>query len=252
MIRCCTKGSNSLSSLNFSILHVKKFELISSSIPLTRKNKLLLNYKIINCFFPLIMNEFQRCFLIFWKKKIILLNASGVSASLGTTIYAILQVVITGLNTIVIDKAGRKPLLLVAATGLIIGCLLTGTSFYLKDHGLALNSVPAFAIAGILVYISAFSAGMGAVPWVIMSEIFPINIKGVGGSLVTLVNWIGAWTVSFTFNFLSNWSSYGTFILYAVVNALAIVFVIMVVPETKGRTLEQIQAAMNTKRNNKT
>ncbi|KAL6564286.1 hypothetical protein OROMI_015736 [Orobanche minor] len=86
---------------------------------------------------------------------------------------------------------------------------------------------------------------MGAVPWVVMSEIFPINIKGVAGSLATLVNWFGAWACSYTFNFLMSWSSYGTFVLYASVNALAILFVIKVVPETKGRTLEQIQTAVN-------
>ncbi|GLU07486.1 hypothetical protein SLE2022_244420 [Rubroshorea leprosula] len=172
-------------------------------------------------------------------------ESAGVSSSLGTTIYAILQVVVTALNTVVIDRAGRKPLLLVSATGLVIGCLLTGTSFYLKEHGLAVNSAPILAVTGILVYIGSFSAGMGAVPWVVMSEVFPINIKGAGGSLTTLVNWIGAWAVSYTFNFLQEWSSYGTFVLYAATNVLAIVFVITVVPETKGRTLEQIQAAMN-------
>ncbi|KAK8614607.1 hypothetical protein V6N13_068407 [Hibiscus sabdariffa] len=86
---------------------------------------------------------------------------------------------------------------------------------------------------------------MGAVPWVIMSEIFPINIKGVAGSLATLVNWFGAWAVSYSFNFLMSWSSSGTFMLYAAVSALGILFVITVVPETKGKTLEQIQAEIN-------
>ncbi|KAH9786073.1 Sugar transporter ERD6-like 7 [Citrus sinensis] len=172
-------------------------------------------------------------------------ESAGFSSSVGTIIYAILQVVVTGLNTIVIDRAGRKPLLLVSATGLVLGCLLVGVSFFLKDHELGLESVPALAVTGILLYIAAFSAGMGAVPWVVMSEIFPINIKGVGGSLATLVNWFGAWLVSYTFNFLMTWSSYGTFILYAAINALGILFMIIVVPETKGRTLEQIQAAIN-------
>ncbi|GLT42554.1 hypothetical protein SLA2020_165470 [Shorea laevis] len=172
-------------------------------------------------------------------------ESAGFSSSLGTIIYAVLQVVVTALNTVVIDRAGRKPLILVAAAGLVIGCLLTGTSFYLKEHGLAVDTAPILAVVGILVYIGFFSAGMGSVPWVVMSEIFPINIKGVAGSLATLVTWFGAWAVSYTFNYLVEWSSYGTFFLFATVNALAIVFVITVVPETKGRTLEQIQAAMN-------
>ncbi|GMN38178.1 hypothetical protein TIFTF001_007412 [Ficus carica] len=172
-------------------------------------------------------------------------ESAGFSSSLGTIIYAILQVVVTGLGAAVIDKVGRKPLLLVSGTGLVLGCVLPAISFYLKVHELALQAAPILAVTGILVYISSFSVGMGAVPWVVMSEIFPINIKGQAGSLATLVNWFGAWLCSYSFNFLMAWSSYGTFILYAAINALAILFIITVVPETKGKTLEEIQAAIN-------
>ncbi|KAJ4823993.1 hypothetical protein Tsubulata_039251, partial [Turnera subulata] len=73
-------------------------------------------------------------------------------------------------------------------------------------------------------------------------QIFPINIKGIGGSLATLANWFGAWEISYTNNFLMSWSSFGC---YQCTEHSSIVFVIMVVPETKGRTLEQIQAAIN-------
>ncbi|KAK9281701.1 hypothetical protein L1049_004605 [Liquidambar formosana] len=103
---------------------------------------------------------------------------AGFSSSVGTISYAILQVIVTALSATVVDKAGRKPLLLVAASGLVLGCVLTGISFYLKAYELWLTAVPILAVTGILLYIASFSAGMGAVPWVIMSEIFPINIKG--------------------------------------------------------------------------
>lgn len=173
-------------------------------------------------------------------------TSAGFPSDLGTIIYAVLQVVVTAIGATLIDKAGRKPLLLVSASGLVAGCIITGLSFYFKGHDLVLDAVPILAVTGILLYIASFSAGMGAVPWVVMSEIFPINIKGVAGSFATLVNWFGAWVVSYTFNFLIDWSSYGTFAIYAAINALAIWFVIKVVPETKGRTLEEIQAAIST------
>ncbi|KAK9733571.1 hypothetical protein RND81_04G075600 [Saponaria officinalis] len=172
-------------------------------------------------------------------------ETAGFSPSIGTIIYALLQVVITTAGATLIDKAGRKPLLLVSALGLVLGCLLAAGAFYLKAN-MQLEKVAAIlAVVGILVYISAFSVGMGAVPWVVMSEIFPINVKGVAGGLATLVNWFGAWAISYTFNFLMEWSSCGTFIIYAAINAGAIIFVIKVVPETKGRTLEEIQTAIN-------
>ncbi|XP_010545071.1 PREDICTED: sugar transporter ERD6-like 7 isoform X2 [Tarenaya hassleriana] len=170
---------------------------------------------------------------------------AGFPATTGTIIYAVLQVVITALNAPIVDRAGRKPLLLVSLTGVVIGCLLIAVSFYLKVHGMAPDAVPILAVVGILGYIGSFSAGLGAMPWVVMSEIFPINIKGVAGGMATLVNWFGAWAVSYTFNFLMSWNSFGTFIIYAAINVLGIVFVITIVPETKGKTLEQIQAAVN-------
>ncbi|KAI3911091.1 hypothetical protein MKW92_004288 [Papaver armeniacum] len=152
-------------------------------------------------------------------------EAAGFPSALGTVIYACIQVPITGLGALLMDKAGRRPLLFA--------------------HEIFLEAVPTLALTGILTYVGSFSMGMGAVPWVIMSEVFPLNIKGTAGSLVTLVNWFGSWVVSFTFNFLMSWSSYGTFLLYAAVNLLAILFIAKMVPETKGRTLEEIQASMN-------
>ncbi|THG04462.1 hypothetical protein TEA_022634 [Camellia sinensis var. sinensis] len=151
-------------------------------------------------------------------------ESAGFPSNVGTIIYACLQV---------------------SASGLVLGSALTAIAFYLKTYEIALKASPIFAVTGILIYVGSFSIGMGAVPWVIMSEIFPINVKGIAGSLATLVNWIMAWVASYTFNYLMSWSSYGTFILYGAVNAIAIVFVVKMVPETKGRTLEQIQAAIN-------
>ncbi|CAL5193615.1 unnamed protein product [Lathyrus oleraceus] len=172
-------------------------------------------------------------------------DLAGFPSVTGTILFAILQIVITGVGAALIDKAGRKPLLLVSGSGLVTGSIFTAVAFYLKAHDLGVGAVPALALAGLLVYIGSFAIGMGAVPWVVMSEIFPVNIKGQAGSIATLVNWFGAWLCSYTFNFLMSWSSYGTFILYAAINALAILFIVVAVPETKGKSLEQLQAAIN-------
>uniref|UniRef100_A0A453L9U7 Major facilitator superfamily (MFS) profile domain-containing protein n=1 Tax=Aegilops tauschii subsp. strangulata TaxID=200361 RepID=A0A453L9U7_AEGTS len=115
-------------------------------------------------------------------------SSAGFSGKLGTILIGIVQV---------------------SASGTFLGCFLAGISFYLKAHGLFLEWVPALALSGILVYIGAYSIGMGPVPWVIMSEIFAINIKAIGGSLVTLISWLGSFAVSYSFNFLMDWSSAG-------------------------------------------
>ncbi|CAL5347089.1 unnamed protein product [Camellia sinensis] len=171
--------------------------------------------------------------------------AAGLSSgTIGTVAYAIIQVPITIVGAVLMDKSGRRPLLMVT-TGTFLGCFLTGASFFLKGQSLLHGWVPILAVSGVLIYISAFSIGMGAVPWVIMSEIFPIHVKGIAGSLVVLVNWLGAWTVSYTFNFLMSWSSTGTFLFYSGFCALTVLFVAKIVPETKGKTLEEIQASIN-------
>ncbi|KAF9604489.1 hypothetical protein IFM89_006844 [Coptis chinensis] len=134
--------------------------------------------------------------------------SAGFPSNIGAITYACLQVVVTAIGASLIDRAGRRVLLLTSGTGLVVGCLIAALSFYLKSHELSLEAVPALAVTGILVYIGSFSIGMGAVPWVVMSEIFPINVKGAAGSLATLVNWFGSWLCSFTFNYLMSWSSY--------------------------------------------
>ncbi|KAF7840703.1 sugar transporter ERD6-like 7 [Senna tora] len=170
---------------------------------------------------------------------------AGFPSSIGNVTHAILQIVVTGIGAAMIDKAGRKPLLLVSGSGLTVACTITAIAFYFKVHGVFLEAVPTLAATGLLMYIASFSVGMGAVPWVIMSEIFPINIKGRAGSIATLTNWFGAWLCSYTFNFLMSWSYYGTFFVYAAINALAVLFIVVVVPETTGRSLEQLQASIN-------
>lgn len=175
----------------------------------------------------------------------IFVSAGFSSGNTGMLAMVAVQIPMTGLGVLLMDKAGRRPLLMVSAAGTCLGCLLVGLSFLTKEHhwGKDLNLV--LALAGILIFGGSFSLGMGGIPWVIMSEIFPINMKGAAGSLVTLVSWLGSWIVSYAFNFLLVWNSYGTFFIFASICGLTVVFVELLVPETKGRTLEEIQASMN-------
>lgn len=172
-------------------------------------------------------------------------ESAGFSGRVGTIAMVALQVPMTVVGTVLMDKSGRRPLLMISATGTCLGCFLTGLSFLLQDLHMWKTEAPFLALVGVLIFSASFSLGMGGVPWVIMSEIFPINVKGLAGSLVTVVNWLGSWIVSFAFNFMMNWSSPGTFFIFSVICGLTVVFVAMLVPETKGRTLEEIQASLN-------
>ncbi|KAK1403504.1 Sugar transporter ERD [Heracleum sosnowskyi] len=171
--------------------------------------------------------------------------SAGFSSRFGTIGIVFVQVPMTLLGVLLMDKSGRRPLLMISAAGTCLGCFFVGFSFLLQDLQLWKEISPILALFGVLIFKGSFSLGMGGIPWVIMSEIFPMNIKGPAGSLVTVVNWFGTWVISYAFNFLMKWSSEGTFFMFAVVCGLTIVFVAKLVPETKGRTLEEIQASLN-------
>ncbi|XP_076907557.1 sugar transporter ERD6-like 5 [Bidens hawaiensis] len=171
--------------------------------------------------------------------------SAGFASSIGSVATVIVQVPFSLLGVLLMDVSGRRPLLLVSAAGTCIGCFLTGISFLLQDLHTNNRMSPILALVGVLVYTGSFSLGMGGIPWVIMSEIFPISIKGSAGSLVTVVNWFGSWVISYAFNFLMKWSTDGTFFMFASIYFLTILFVAKLVPETKGLTLEEIQASMN-------
>ncbi|KAJ8472027.1 hypothetical protein OPV22_026370 [Ensete ventricosum] len=175
----------------------------------------------------------------------IFVSAGFSSGDTGMIAMAAVQIPMTTLGVLLMDRSGRRPLLMVSAAGTCIGCFLVGMSFMLKGHEFSKELNTVLALAGILTYTGSFSLGMGGIPWVIMSEIFPLNMKGRAGSLVTLVSWVGSWIISYTFNFLMMWSSAGTFFIFASICGVTVLFVERLVPETKGRTLEEIQASMS-------
>ena len=138
----------------------------------------------------------------------------------------------------VIDKFGRKTLLLVGCVGLIVFLGLTAYAFSPGGH-LGTN-----VLIYLLGYIAFFAFSQGAVIWVFISEIFPNSVRSQGGSLGSFSHWIMAAIISWTFPVIVQGSKYGgyySFLFYTGMMVLAFIFIWKVMPETKGRSLEQIQ-----------
>lgn len=179
--------------------------------------------------------------IVFYASSIF--KAAGSSVSFGTTASAIIQIPVCALSVLLLDRSGRRPLLMVSLIGACLGCVLAGLGFVLQDLNQWKELTPTLVLIGVLINLSAFGMG-AAIPWVIMAEILPLNIRGSAGSLATFTNLFISWIVSYVFNFLLEWSPSGTFFILASFSGLAILFVAMMVPETKGRTLEEIEASI--------
>ncbi|KAB2005808.1 hypothetical protein ES319_D11G296900v1 [Gossypium barbadense] len=169
---------------------------------------------------------------------------SGISGSLGLQVLAVLQIPVATLGLLLMDRSGRRPLLLVSASGLCFSYFLQGLAFCFKELPNLKALTPPLVLSCTLIGATAFTIGLGGIPWIIMSEIFPINVKAQAGSLVTLVNWSTAWIMTYSFNFMMDWSLAGTFFFFSGISGLTVLFVAKLVPETKERTLEEIQASI--------
>ncbi|AQK88619.1 Sugar transporter ERD6-like 4 [Zea mays] len=173
-------------------------------------------------------------------------KAAGVTNSdLATCSLGAIQVLATGVTTWLLDRAGRRILLIISTSGMTLCLLAVSVVFFLKDNiSQDSNSyyiLTMISLVGIVSFVITFSFGMGAIPWLMMSEILPVSIKSLGGSIATLANWLTSFAITMTTNLMLTWSVGGTFLSYMVVSAFTIVFVVLWVPETKGRTLEEIQ-----------
>ncbi|KAK4374324.1 hypothetical protein RND71_005001 [Anisodus tanguticus] len=182
--------------------------------------------------------------VIFYSSNIFL--SAGISSSNAATFgVGAIQVVATAIATWLVDKTGRRLLLIVSSAGMAVSLLIVAVAFFLKgfvDADSTLYGILGIiSVVGVVLMVVAFSLGMGPIPWLIMSEILPVKIKGLAGSVATLANWFCSWVITASAPLLLAWSSGGTFTLYTIVCAFTVAFVAIWVPETKGKSLEEIQ-----------
>jgi sugar porter (SP) family MFS transporter len=137
------------------------------------------------------------------------------------------------------DRVGRRPLLLVGVAGQIIGLAILGAAFQFQQLASFKSYV---AIGGLVIYVACFAFGLGPIFWLLISEIYPLKVRGAAMSAVTVTNWALNLVVAVTFLTLVGVLGHaGTFWLYGVIAIGAWVFLYLLVPETKGKTLEQIE-----------
>ncbi|KAI5693645.1 hypothetical protein M8J75_003013 [Diaphorina citri] len=162
--------------------------------------------------------------VIFYSNDIFKSAGSTLDPSISAIIVGVVQCIVTGLSVVLVDKAGRRLLLL------------------LSNSGSDVSSIAFLPLISVIMFIVMFSLGFGPIPWMMVGELFAAEVKGIATGIAVAVNWIGAFLVTLCFGFLvRHFGSAATFWIFTVCCVVGTVFTFMVVPETKGKTLAQIQ-----------
>ncbi|XP_058803815.1 facilitated trehalose transporter Tret1-like [Phymastichus coffea] len=184
--------------------------------------------------------------VIFYTVHIFLESGSEIDGNLSTVIVGVVNFGSTFLATAVIDHLGRKVLLYMSSLSMIASLGVLGTYFYLKDNHFDIaGQLGWLPLASFVIYVLGFSLGFGPVPWLMMGEILPAKIRGSAASIVTGFNWSCTFVVTKMFTTLTTligWS--GTFWLFGAICLAGFVFVRLFVPETSGRSLEEIERGL--------
>ena len=166
--------------------------------------------------------------------------SSASVAILASVGVGVVNVVLTVVAMQLIDRVGRRPLLLVSLAGMALGLFVLGLAFSLPQLSGSLGWI---AVASLMVYVGSFAVGLGPVFWLILSEIYPLRIRGRAMSVGTVANWSANLIVALSFLTLTQvLGKPATFWLYGIVSVGSWLFAFFLVPETKGRSLEEIEA----------
>lgn len=167
----------------------------------------------------------------------------GEGSEKATLVIGIVQVIVTLVACYLMDRAGRRPLLLIGGMGMAMACIAFGV-YYNATEGLSpsQNNLSWLALFSLILYIAAFGLGWGPVPMLVMSEIFPVHARGAASAISTIASWISAFLITNKYGLLlSTFGQGGTFMFFGIWCVVSMAFVWRLVPETKGRSLEDIE-----------
>jgi MFS transporter, SP family, arabinose:H+ symporter len=176
--------------------------------------------------------------IIYYSSRIFASAGSMNDAAFSSSVWVgLMNLLFTGVAIALVDKAGRRPLLLVGTAVQVIALGVVGWLFHRHLGGMAL-------LIAIMAFIAAFAMALGPVGWLLCAEIFPNKVRGRAMSVASFTVWSSCYLVAQTFPMLNDSPQVGpaiTFWIYGAISLFAFLIVLMLVPETKGRSLEEIE-----------
>ena len=215
---------------------------------MTVKTEPLMTYGMLCIFVGIMLSVFQQAVginaVLYFAPRIY--EAMGFDNPMVLTVFnGVVNLGFTCIAIFTVEKLGRKPLLIVGSLGMAIGALGVALTFGNEELNL-------YCMISLMVYSASFMFSWGPICWVLIAEVFPNTIRGGAVAIAVAFQWIFNWIVSTSFvpmaNSLGYWFVYG---MYGVICVVAAVFVWRLVPETKGKTLEDMTAMWRDKKNGK-
>lgn len=161
-------------------------------------------------------------------------------ALLANVVNGAINVIMTIVAVWLLDKVGRRPLLLAGTAGMAVGMIVTALSFL--GGSTLTGGLAVVAIVGLFFYTGSFAIGLGPVFWLLIAEIYPLKIRGAAMSVASMANWAANFVVTISFlTLISAISGVGVFFLFGFLTLVALVYFWRRVPETKGRSLQEIE-----------
>ncbi|MDR2910924.1 MAG: D-xylose transporter XylE [Bacteroidales bacterium] len=162
------------------------------------------------------------------------MGAAKDASMLQTVVMGLINVVFTCVAIATVDKLGRKPLLMIGSIGMAFGMFAIGTLAFLKIIGIS-------TLVFIIIYTASFMMSWGPICWVYISELFPNKIRGKAVAVAVAAQWAANYFISSTYPAMMEFSSGLTYCFYGAMSILSFIFVWRMVPETKGKTLEEME-----------
>jgi len=182
--------------------------------------------------------------IIFYVSPICKTAGMGSAANLAGTLAMLAQVVVTLIACIIMEKRSRRFFLFLSLSICTLAHVALAGYFYASAHGHEPHA--AFALMAITLYIIGFSLGLGPIPWLLLAELFPTEVRGTAASIAIGTNWGCAFLVTLGFNSLCDaLGQSNSFLMFAFICFLCIIFVLLCVPETRGKNIEEVLAALN-------
>ena len=162
------------------------------------------------------------------------MGAAKDSSMLQTIIMGLVNVIFTVIAILTVDRWGRKPLLIVGSIGMAIGMFGVASMAFSNIIGIG-------TLVFIIIYTASFMMSWGPICWVLISEIFPNKIRGRAVAIAVAAQWAANYFISSTYPMMMEYSGGLTYGFYGLMSVLSALFVWKMVPETKGKTLEQME-----------